>query len=191
MDRRRLLLGLGASVLGAAPALARKRNTGFYGYEETRPNDYQGAEFVAYETPERSGTIIIDTGERALYHVQSPGEAMRYGVGVGKQGFEWAGIAKVGRKVEWPAWTPPADMIARRPELAEYAGGMPGGPDNPLGARAMYLYAGGRDTLFRIHGTNEPQSIGRAASSGCIRMLNEEVVDLYDHVAIGTKVIVL
>jgi lipoprotein-anchoring transpeptidase ErfK/SrfK len=112
-------------------------------------------------------------------------------VGVGKEGFEWAGIATIGRKVEWPTWTPPGDMIARRPELAQYSGGMPGGPDNPLGARAMYLYAAGRDTLYRIHGTNEPQSIGQAASSGCIRMLNEEVIELYDQVPVGTKVIVL
>ena len=104
---------------------------------------------------------------------------------VGKDGFQWAGIAKVGRKVEWPKWTPPSSMIKRRPELAEYANGMPGGPDNPLGARAMYLFDGGRDTLFRIHGTDEPQSIRKAASSGCIRMLNEEVVELYDMVPIG------
>jgi len=117
--------------------------------------------------------------------------AVRYGVAVGKAGFDWAGIAKVGRKVEWPTWTPPASMIRRRPELAEWADGMPGGPENPLGARALYLFANGRDTMFRIHGTNEPGSIGTAASSGCIRMLNEEVMELYDNVRIGTKVIVL
>jgi lipoprotein-anchoring transpeptidase ErfK/SrfK len=181
------------SALAASPALAarKKRNTGFYGYDASQPLDYEGAQYVSYDTVERPGTVIVDTAERALYHVLHTGEARRYGVGVGKEGFEWAGIAKIGRKVEWPTWTPPADMIARRPELAEYAEGMPGGPDNPLGARALYLYAGGRDTLFRIHGTNEPQSIGTAASSGCIRMLNEEVVDLYDQVTIGTKVIVL
>lgn len=192
VNRRAFLIGIGATGLMAVPAFAAsRRNTGFYGYGETAPIDYEGAEFVSYETPERPGTVIVDTGERALYHVQGNGEAMRYGVGVGKEGFEWAGIAKVGRKVEWPSWTPPEEMIQRRPELAEYANGMPGGPDNPLGARALYLYSGGRDTMFRIHGTNEPRSIGTAASSGCIRMLNEEVVELYDQVPIGTKVIVL
>ena len=128
---------------------------------------------------------------RALHYILGEGEAIRYGVAVGKQGFDWAGIAKIGRKVEWPKWTPPRDMIVRRPELAKYADGVPPGPDNPLGARAMYLFAGGRDTLYRIHGTNEPRSIGHAASSGCIRMLNEEVIDLYGRSPLGTKVIVL
>jgi lipoprotein-anchoring transpeptidase ErfK/SrfK len=112
-------------------------------------------------------------------------------VAVGKAGFDWAGIAKIGRKVEWPVWTPPRSMVARKPELARWAGGMPGGPENPLGARAIYLFAGGRDTLFRIHGTNEPWSIGQAASSGCIRMLNNEVTALYDEVRLGDKVIVI
>ena len=152
---------------------------------------YHGAEYAYYETWEAPGTIIVDTGERWLYLVLGDGEAIRYGVAVGNEGFEWSGIARIGRKVEWPNWTPPKDMIARRPELAEYANGMPGGPDNPLGARALYLFQNKRDTLFRIHGTNEPQSIRKAASSGCIRMLNEEVIDLYDQVRIGTKVIVL
>ncbi|MFN0193877.1 MAG: L,D-transpeptidase [Aestuariivirga sp.] len=152
---------------------------------------YRGAEVVYFETPERPGTIIIDTDARALYHVLDSQTAIRYGIAVGKEGYSWAGIAKIGRKVEWPSWTPPANMIKRKPELEKWRHGMPGGPKNPLGARAMYLYAGGRDTLFRIHGTNEPKSIGTAASSGCIRMLNEEVVELYDSVRIGTKVIVL
>jgi lipoprotein-anchoring transpeptidase ErfK/SrfK len=153
---------------------------------------YQGAEIVYFENYEQPGTIIIDTGKRALFYILSDSEAIRYGIAVGKEGFSWAGIAEIGRKIEWPRWTPPAPMIKRRPELAKFAGGMPGGrPDNPLGARALYLFANGRDTLFRIHGTNEPQSIGTAASSGCIRMLNEEVVELYDRVEIGTKVIVL
>jgi lipoprotein-anchoring transpeptidase ErfK/SrfK len=180
MNRRALLSALIAGCAQTSPlALA------------ARQYFYEGAELVWFDTPEQPGTIIIDTSARVLYHVLGDGQAMRYGVGVGKEGFEWAGIATIGRKVEWPTWTPPGDMIARRPELAQYAGGMPGGPDNPLGARAMYLYAGGRDTLYRIHGTNEPQSIGEAASSGCIRMLNEEVIELYDQTEIGTKVIVL
>src|SRR5262249_10867957 len=144
------------------------------------------------ETYEQPGTVIVDTSARALYYILEDGEAIRYGVAVGKEGFSWAGIAQVGRKTEWPSWTPPASMIGRRPELAKFASGMPGElPETPLGPRLFFLFADGRDTLFRIHGTNEPQSIGTAASSGCIRMLNEEVIELYDRVYIGTKVIVL
>jgi lipoprotein-anchoring transpeptidase ErfK/SrfK len=181
---RRLFLSVLAPGLTAAafPGLAQAA-------KQTR---YQGAELVYMDTYEQPGTVIVDTDARALYHLMGEGEAIRYGVAVGKEGFSWAGIAQIGRKIEWPPWTPPASMIQRRPELAQYANGMPGGiPENPLGARALYLFANGRDTLFRIHGTNEPQSIGTAASSGCIRMLNEEVVELYDQVEIGTKVIVL
>lgn len=119
------------------------------------------------------------------------GEAMRYGVGVGREGFAWAGRARIRRKAEWPKWTPPAEMIKRRPDLAKYRNGMPGGPDNPLGARALYLYQGSRDTLYRIHGTNEPWTIGQAMSSGCIRLLNDDVKDLYNRVGLGTRVVVL
>jgi lipoprotein-anchoring transpeptidase ErfK/SrfK len=183
---RRLFLSLVASGLAAAtfPGLAQAAK------QKHRP--YQGAELVYIETYEQPGTIIVDTTARALYYVLNESEAIRYGIAVGKEGFSWAGIAEIGRKTEWPRWTPPASMIRRRPELAKFANGMPGGrPDNPLGARALYLFANGRDTLFRIHGTNEPESIGTAASSGCIRMLNEEVIELYDRVYIGTKVIVL
>lgn len=183
MDRRGFILGALLTAATAAPALAAAK-------KKKRPA-YQGAEVVEFHTPERRGTVIVNTGDRALYHVIGRESAVRYGVAVGKAGFDWAGIAKIGRKVEWPTWTPPASMIERKPELAEWADGMPGGPDNPLGARALYLYANGRDTLFRIHGTNEPWSIGTAASSGCIRMLNEEIMELYDNVGVGTKVIVL
>ncbi len=142
---------------------------------------------VAYDGPEASGTIIIDTNERFLYLVQSNGTAKRYGVGVGKPGFEWAGTHKITRKAEWPGWTPPSEMIER-----EKAKGrilpihMEGGPNNPLGARALYLGS----TLYRIHGTNAPWTIGRAVSSGCIRMRNEDVMDLYGRVGVGTKVVV-
>jgi lipoprotein-anchoring transpeptidase ErfK/SrfK len=183
---RRVFLSVLASGLTAAafPGLARAA--------KQKRQLYQGAEVVSLDTYEQPGTVIVDTRDRVLYYTMDGGEAIRYGVAVGKEGFSWAGIAQVGRKTEWPRWTPPASMIQRRPELARYANGMPGGiPENPLGARALYLFANGRDTLFRIHGTNEPQSIGTAASSGCIRMLNEEVVELYDGVHIGTKVIVL
>jgi lipoprotein-anchoring transpeptidase ErfK/SrfK len=184
MDRRIFLASLASLVFASSPALAAKRK------RQRQP--YEGARWVEFETPERQGTVIVNTAERALYHVQGGGEAIRYGVAVGKDGFDWAGIAKVGRKVEYPDWTPPRSMIKRKPHLAKWAGGMPGGiPENPLGSRAIYLYSRGRDTLFRIHGTNEPNSIGTAASSGCIRMLNEEVEELFDAVPIGTKVIVL
>ncbi len=183
MDRRGFILGALAAAATVTPAVAAKK-------KKKRPV-YLGAEVVQFITPEKRGTVIVKTHERALYHVIGNETAIRYGVAVGKEGFDWAGIAKVGRKVEWPTWTPPRSMIRRKPELAEWADGMPGGPDNPLGARALYLYANGKDTLFRIHGTNEPWSIGSAASSGCIRMLNEEIVELYENVRIGTKVIVL
>ncbi len=154
-------------------------------------SSYSGKKIVPYRTSEKPGTIIVDTDARKLFYVMEGGKAIAYGVGVGRSGFSWSGSAKVGRKAKWPRWTPPAEMIARDPRLSKYANGMPGGPRNPLGARALYLYDGGRDTLYRIHGTNETWSIGRAVSSGCIRMLNEEVIDLYGRVGVGTKVVVL
>jgi lipoprotein-anchoring transpeptidase ErfK/SrfK len=154
---------------------------------------YRGKQIVSYPTNEAPGTIIVNTGERRLYYVLGDGQAIQYGVGVGRQGFQWSGVAKVGAKREWPAWHPPQEMIQR--ELAQYGRQLParmeGGPGNPLGARALYLYENGRDTLYRIHGTNEPRSIGLATSSGCIRMLNEEVIDLYNRVSMGAKVIVI
>jgi len=143
-------------------------------------------EVIAYRGPHGADTVIVDTSERRLYYVLGDGTAVRYGVGVGRAGFEWTGTNRISRKAEWPGWTPPPAMIKRRPELAKYAGGMPGGPNNPLGARAMYLGS----SLYRIHGSNEPWSIGQAVSSGCIRMANEDVIDLYDRVRIGTKVVV-
>jgi lipoprotein-anchoring transpeptidase ErfK/SrfK len=129
------------------------------------------------------GTIVINTTERRLYLVLANGQALRYGIGVGREGFGWAGVHRVSAKKEWPGWTPPAQMRARRPDLPRY---LAGGIENPLGARAMYL---GR-TLYRIHGSNEPETIGQAVSSGCIRMTNEDVTDLYDRVSVGTTVIV-
>jgi len=139
---------------------------------------------VRYDGPHKPGTIVIDTNERFLYLVQHDGTARRYGVGVGKPGFEWAGTHKVTRKAEWPDWRPPAAMRKRRPELPTF---MPGGPDNPLGARALYLGS----TLYRIHGSNQPWTIGHAVSSGCIRMRNEDVTDLYERVGVGTTVHVI
>lgn len=146
---------------------------------------------AAYTGREGPGTIVVDPGSRHLTYVLGGGRAIRYGVGVGREGFGWSGVATVRRKSEWPTWTPPSQMIQRQPELLEFSTGMPGGLDNPLGARAMYLYQGDRDTLYRIHGTNEPESIGTRVSSGCIRLINQDVIDLYNRVHVGSKVVVL
>ena len=143
-----------------------------------------------YRTREKRGTIIIETKTRHLYYVTGRNRATRYGVAVGKEGFAWSGTSKIRRKVKWPIWTPPAEMIARSPKYAKWKNGQPGGPKNPLGAAALYLFQGKVDTLYRIHGTNAPGSIGRAASSGCIRMRNEDIQHLYSRVKNGTKVIV-
>lgn len=137
------------------------------------------------------GSIVVDTRKKFLYFVQANGKAVRYGIGVGRQGFSWSGTAVIKRKAKWPTWTPPAEMVARDEFAAEWAGGMPGGPKNPLGARALYLFQGNVDTLYRIHGTFEPSSIGKAVSSGCIRLINADVADLYNRVAIGARVVVL
>jgi lipoprotein-anchoring transpeptidase ErfK/SrfK len=146
------------------------------------------AAVVPNSTGQPPGTIVINTNERHLYLVGAEGSAIRYGIGVGREGFTWKGVAQVGRKSEWPRWIPPKDMLKRRPDLPEE---MDGGLENPLGARALYLFQGKKDTLFRIHGTNEPDSIGRAVSSGCIRMMNADVIDLFGRVHIGTRVVVL
>jgi lipoprotein-anchoring transpeptidase ErfK/SrfK len=139
-------------------------------------------------TGQPAGTLTINTKIKKLYLSLGDGRALEYGVGVGKQGFSWKGEAEVGRKAFWPGWTPPPEMIERRPDLPPH---MDGGMENPLGARALYLFQDRKDTLFRIHGTNEPNSIGKAVSSGCIRMLDSDVIDLYGRVAKGTKVVVL
>ena len=139
---------------------------------------------VDYTGPEAAGTIVVDTPERFLFLVEPHGKALRYGIGVGRPGFEWAGVKRISRKSEWPDWTPPAQMLLRRPDLPRH---MAGGPENPLGARALYLGS----SLYRIHGTNEPSTIGHNVSSGCIRMMNEDVIDLYDRVPVGATVVVL
>jgi lipoprotein-anchoring transpeptidase ErfK/SrfK len=148
-------------------------------------------QIVSYDSEEAPGTVIIDTDQRYLYVVLGPGRAKRYGVAVGRAGFAWAGTASIERKTEWPMWFPPPEMRARDREARRWRYGMPGGPRNPLGARALYLFKGSRDTLFRIHGTREPKSIGKAVSSGCIRMLNADVSELYERLPLGTKVVVL
>ena len=158
-----------------------------------KPDPKFDRQVVAYATEEAPGTIIIDTKEKFLYYVQDGGRALRMGVGVGREGFGWTGVVQVGGKQENPKWCPPAEMVERQPELAKYTiDGMPGGEGNPLGVRALYLFDDkGKDTLYRIHGTIEPWTIGLNVSSGCIRLLNENVTELYEMVGIGTKVIVM
>jgi lipoprotein-anchoring transpeptidase ErfK/SrfK len=139
---------------------------------------------VSYSGPHKAGTVVVNTSERRLYLVLGNGQALRYGIGVGRDGFRWSGVHRITAKKEWPDWTPPPQMLARRPDLPRH---MKGGIENPLGARAMYLGS----SLYRIHGSNEPETIGQAVSSGCFRMTNEDVADLYDRVAVGTSVVVL
>jgi len=138
---------------------------------------------VLYRSTEPPGTIVVQTAERFLYVVQPGGRAIRYGIGVGREGFQWQGLQHITRKQEWPDWTPPAEMIARQPYLPRF---MAGGPGNPMGARALYL----GETVYRIHGTNQPRTIGTAVSSGCFRLVNGDVIDLYDRIPVGTKVII-
>ncbi len=152
------------------------------GSPDALPYEYR-RQPVYFRSQDSAGTIVIDTSERFLYLTQSPTRAMRYGIGVGRDGFTWAGILKISRKAEWPDWTPPSEMIERQPYLPRW---MAGGPGNPLGARAMYL----GNTVYRIHGTNAPETIGHAVSSGCFRLVNDDVADLYARVPVGTRVVV-
>ena len=186
---------LGAVTLSASPAVANPwwgyeidplggRSNDVYGQQEYRPRAAPvSRQVVAYEGRHAPGTIVVSTSERRLYYVLGQGQAIQYPVGVGRPGFEWSGVKQITAKREWPDWRPPAQMLQRRPDLPRY---MSGGPDNPLGARAMYI--GG--TLYRIHGSNEPETIGQAVSSGCIRMSNEDVIDLYNRARVGAKVVV-
>jgi lipoprotein-anchoring transpeptidase ErfK/SrfK len=189
------LLASAAAVCAAATLAQAQSRAAFEtmqiedqpGYEpdpsaERLPAMFQ-RQMVFYRTTEPPGTIIVQTSERFLYVVQGNNRAMRYGIGVGRDGFQWSGLLKISRKAEWPDWTPPPEMIARQPYLPRF---MAGGPGNPLGARALYL----GNTVYRIHGTNQPQTIGQSVSSGCFRLVNPDVADLYDRVAVGTKVIV-
>jgi lipoprotein-anchoring transpeptidase ErfK/SrfK len=154
----------------------------------TEENVRQVVDFTGSEAP---GTIVVDPAAHFLYLVEENGKALRYRVGVGKAGFAFAGNATIARKAEWPGWTPTANMLRREPDrFGPYAGGLEGGLGNPLGARALYLYRGGRDTYYRIHGTNEPATIGRSVSSGCIRMFNQDVIDLESRVPVGAQVVV-
>jgi len=181
------LLGLVIGVtLSAATNISAETRYNFTADTERGTNfapRYKGKRQVSFPGKYRKGTIIIKTSERKLYLVTGDGKALQYGVGVGRAGFEWSGNAVITRKAEWPGWTPPAAMRKREPHLPAY---MPGGPNNPLGARALYLGS----SIYRIHGTAFPHTIGQAVSSGCIRMLNSEVIDLYNRVKVGTRVIV-
>jgi lipoprotein-anchoring transpeptidase ErfK/SrfK len=175
-------------VMPAAPALAQGQNGEDQpGYipnsEDEQVNPKFQRTMVLYRTTEAPGTIIVHTSERYLFVVQPGGRALRYGIGVGRDGFQWQGLVKITRKLEWPDWTPPPEMIERQPYLPRF---MAGGPGNPLGARALYLGT----TVYRIHGTNQPQTIGTAVSSGCFRLTNPDVTDLYDRIPVGTKVII-
>ena len=160
--------------------------------EKVDPRFYR--QEVRDPTGERPGTIVVDTPNRYLYLVMDNGQALRYGVGIGREGFAWEGNAQVQWKQKWPKWTPPDDMIARQPELEKYSaknGGMPGGVDNPLGARALYMFENGKDTLYRIHGSPEWWSIGHAVSSGCVRLMDQDIIDLYGRVPVHTPVHVI
>lgn len=201
ITRRSLLLGLSAALAGCTTQ--RSQEMAYYGPKPNEPYPLPGMPLsqirpelrravVDYPTTEKPGTVIIDTPSRRLYYVLGDNKAIRYAVSVGREGLQFRGAAYVGRKAEWPSWTPTANMIERQPEIyRKLAGGMEGGINNPLGARALYLYRDGKDTHFRIHGTNQPQSIGYAMSSGCIRMLNYDVIDLFNRVPTGSKVIVI
>lgn len=148
-------------------------------------------QIIRYESDQKPGTIIVDPKEKFLYFILDDNKAVRYGIGVGREGFGWHGVARVALKREWPTWTPPAEMIGRQPELAKYRNGMQPGLTNPLGARALYLFNKHGDTGYRLHGSPEWNSIGHAVSSGCIRLMNQDIIDLYDRAEVGAKVIVL
>ena len=193
MNRRGFVFsGLAAGLAGWAglgfpgPAMAAQSAAAF------KVDPKYAPQIVAYPNRYKRGTIVIDTRKRFLYLVLTPVTARRYGVGVGRDALAWSGTATIDAKKEWPSWRPTDEMIAREPgKYAKYKNGMPGGPKNPLGARALYLFDKGYDTFYRIHGTTAPQTIGRAVSNGCIRMVNEHVIDLYNRVPLGTTVVVL
>lgn len=199
--KRRLFLAAMTSSLLAAPASARKdlkEAEWVIGIIPETPFDIQlmnlerippafRRQDVSWGGREETGSVVVDVAARHLYSIQGNGKAIRFGIAVGREGVGWSGTTVVGRKARWPTWTPTANMRMRNPKLPVQ---VKGGPENPLGARALYLYRDGRDTLYRIHGTNEPWSIGKAASSGCFRMLNEDVFELYGSVPVGARVYV-
>ncbi len=189
ISRRSVLIGaVAATAMSAVPASAhrvKKKKSAFKLDPKYKP---QIVRFSGYQP----GTVVVSPRKHFLYLVLSGGRARRYGVGVGRAGRAFRGKATVGRKAKWPSWRPTDNMIRREPrKYARFAGGVPGGINNPLGARALYLYRGKRDTMYRIHGTNQPSSIGRSVSNGCIRMINEHAIDLYNRVPVGAQVVVI
>ncbi len=193
MNLFKVILAVGMSILLSAGLVAPANAAVWYNpdtnqfEERTATPGRAGSpikkQIVDYETNQRPGTIVINTAERRLYLVLEDGKAMKYGIGVGREGFTWSGTNSITRKAEWPGWTPPPAMRKRVPDLPAF---MPGGPDNPLGARALYIGS----TLYRVHGTSEPWTIGQAVSSGCIRMTNDDVIDLYERVKVGARIVV-
>ena len=196
ISRRGLLLGGLALMLSGCTQATGAMSTQVTGAmslanpERPLPDPRFLRQRVQYDGGESSGTIVVSIADRYLYAVEDGGWATRYGVAVGEEGLTFMGSATVGRKAEWPPWQPTTDMMQRKPRLVQYADGVPGGPNNPLGARALYLYQGARDTAFRIHGTNEPWLIGTAVSNGCIRLTNDNIIELYDRTPLGTPVLV-
>lgn len=191
LKRRNMLLGGLAFVATLPVSQVRAHHTAKFNQTFKLDPRYK-PRIVRFPRKHRAGTIVVDPRNHFLYFIERRGRARRYGVGVGRAGLAFKGVATVERKAEWPRWTPTQNMIRREPgKYARYAGGVPGGPNNPLGARALYLYRGGRDTYYRIHGTTQPSSIGRSVSAGCIRMINDHVIDLYNRVPLGAQVVVL
>lgn len=189
IDRRSLLLSFVGSLAVTRLASAQKAKPAKKAFQ-LDPQFLP--QIVAFPYDYAVGTVVVDPANRFLYLVEGAGLARRYGVGVGKAGLAFRGTAEVGRKAKWPSWRPTDNMIRRDPKkYARYAGGVPGGRNNPLGARALYLYRNGQDTLYRIHGTTEPWTIGKAVSNGCVRMVNEHVTDLYERVPVGARVVVI
>jgi lipoprotein-anchoring transpeptidase ErfK/SrfK len=209
LDRRRFVLGatagVGALALGGCATtdgMSLAEATALYGPLPDKKHPIPAADIskvdpkyfrrkVRYESKEAPGTIIVDPSNYYVYRIEDEGNATRYGANVGREGFLWHGDAYVGRKAEWPTWTPPPEMIRRQPETAKYARGMPGGPENPLGARTLYLYQKGRYTLYTIYSTSDPETIGTNLTSGCTGLLTQDMFDLYDRTPVNTKVIVL
>jgi len=209
LDRRSFLLGsavglgaLGLSGCVTSDGMSRAEAEKLYGpvptekfpipaVDVTKIDPKYFRKTVRYASDEAPGTIIVDPGKYYVYRIEGEGNATRYGANVGREGFLWSGDAYVGRKAEWPVWTPPKEMIQRQPEAKKYAGGMPGGLDNPLGARTLYLYQSGKYTLYTIYSTSDPESIGTGVTSGCTGLLSQDMIDLYSRTPVKTKVVVL
>jgi len=193
LSRRTILAALPLLLAGCGASYDSRRDGGFMvpAVDVTGIDPSMLRQEVAWKGREKPGTVVVKVPERHLYLVEAGGKAIRYGIGVGRsEGTNFRGQAVIGRKEKWPHWTPTENMMAAIPLYRHYASGMDGGPDNPLGPRALYLYRDGKDTFFRLHGTTEPETIGQAVSSGCIRLFNQDIIDLYNRVPVGARVIV-